>query len=142
VTVGSDGYWYVGELRGFPATPGTSQIWRIKPGSVDAVCDPEAPNTGNCKRFADGYTSIVDLAGGPKGTIAVVELAKISWLGWELGGGAPVEGSLFLQSKSGAKRELAAGKLLLPAGTAVSRAGDVYVSSPIFGPGAIYKVKH
>ena len=22
VTVGSDGYWYVGELRGFPATPG------------------------------------------------------------------------------------------------------------------------
>jgi len=142
VTVGSDGYWYVGELRGFPATPGTSQIWRIKPGSVDAVCDPEAPNTGNCKRFADGYTSIVDLAGGPKGTLAVVELAKISWLGWELGGGAPAEGALFLQSPSGNRTELAAGKLILPAGTAVSHAGDVYVSSPIFGPGAIYKVKH
>ena len=32
VTVGSDGYYYLGELRGFPATPGTSEIWRIKPG--------------------------------------------------------------------------------------------------------------
>ena len=43
VTVGSDGYWYVGELRGFPATPGTSQIWKIKPGTVGATCDPENP---------------------------------------------------------------------------------------------------
>src|SRR4029453_19346402 len=57
VTVGSDGYWYVGELRGFPATPGTSQIWRIKPGSVNALCDPAAPSTGACQRYADGFTS-------------------------------------------------------------------------------------
>ena len=46
VTVGSDGYWYVGELRGFPATPGTSQIWRIKPGSVGATCDPVQAEQG------------------------------------------------------------------------------------------------
>ena len=88
VTVGSDGYWYVGELRGFPATPGTSQIWRIKPGSYNAVCDPAKPYKGKCTRYADGYTSIVDLAGGPQGTLAVVELAKVSWLQWELGGSA------------------------------------------------------
>ena len=43
VTVGPDGYWYVGELRGFPATPGTSQIWRIKPGTVDAIVRPGEP---------------------------------------------------------------------------------------------------
>src|SRR4029450_3304746 len=61
VTVGADGYYYVGELRGFPATPGTSQVWRIAPGSVNAVCDPEAPATGACRRYADGFTSIVDL---------------------------------------------------------------------------------
>ncbi|MET9311608.1 ScyD/ScyE family protein [Kribbella sp. NPDC003505] len=145
VTVGSDGYWYVGELRGFPATPGTSQIWRIKPGSIGAVCDPVKPWKGNCTRYADGYTSIVDLAGGPKGTLAVVELAKASWIAVETGG--PAVGSLFLQypgkhHKAGYKRELAAGKLILPGGTAVSRSGDVYVSSPLFGPGAIYKVKH
>jgi hypothetical protein len=145
VTVGSDGYWYVGELRGFPATPGTSQIWRIKPGSVNAVCDPTKPNKGNCKRYADGYTSIVDLAGGPRGTLAVVELAKISWFQWELGGGAPVLGSLFLQfpgkhHKAGFKKELAKNQLYLPAGTDISRSGKVYVTSPIFGPGAVYKV--
>ncbi|MEU4291916.1 ScyD/ScyE family protein [Kribbella sp. NPDC026596] len=145
VTVGSDGYWYVGELRGFPATPKTSQIWRIKPGSVNAVCDPYRPNKGNCQRYADGYTSIVDLAGGPHGTIAVVELAKASWLRFEEGGGVPIVGSLFLQypgkhHKAGFKKELAPGKLLLPGGAAISRSGTVYVSSPLFGPGAIYKV--
>ena len=86
VTVGSDGYYYVGELRGFPATPGTSQIWRIKPGSVNAVCDPAKPYKGHCQRYADGYTSIVDLAAGKRGTLAVVQLANISWLAWEMSG--------------------------------------------------------
>jgi hypothetical protein len=145
VTVGSDGYWYVGELRGFPATPGTSQIWRIKPGSSGAVCDPGKPYQGKCQRYADGYTSIVDLAGGPRGTLAVVELAKISWLQWEIGGMKPVLGSLFLQfpgkhHRAGFKLELAKGRLYNPAGTAISRQGKVYVSAPIFGPGAVYRV--
>jgi len=143
VTVGSDGYWYVGELRGFPATPKTSQIWRIKPGSYGAVCNPANPYKGKCTRYADGYTSVVDLAGGPKGTIAVVELAKVSWFQWEQGGSAV--GSLYLQypgkwHKAGYKKELAPGKLILPGGTAISSRGKVYVSSPVFGPGAVYQV--
>jgi hypothetical protein len=146
VTVGSDGYYYVGELRGFPATPGTSEIWRIRPGSVNAVCDPDHPHQGACQRYADGYTSIVDLAAGPHGTIAVVELARDSWLKWELSGAPSAEGALFLQypgknHQAGHRKELARGKLGLPGGAAVSRYGDVYVSSPFFGPGAVYKVK-
>lgn len=145
VTVGSDGYWYVGELRGFPATPGTSEIWRIKPGSVNAVCNPAKPYKGKCQRYADGYTSIVDLAGGPRGTLAVVQLADVSWLKWEMGG-SPI-GSLYLQypgkhHKAGYKKELVRDQLTLPGGTAFSRWGDLYVSSPVFGPGAVYKVRH
>jgi hypothetical protein len=137
VTVGSDGYWYVGELRGFPATPGTSQIWRIKPGSYGAVCDPYKPYKGKCQRYADGLTSIVDLAAGPGRRIYAAQLADVSWLKFE-GGGSP-EGSLIEFSK-GHRRELAKGKLMLPGGIAVSRHGQPYVAAPVFGPGSIVKV--
>ena len=145
VTVGSDGYWYVGELRGFPATPGTSQIWRIKPGTVGAICDPVKPNKGKCQRYADGYTSIVDLAGGPRGVLAVVELDKASWLKFELSG--PTHGGLFLQypgknHRAGYKRELVKDQLTLPGGTAFNRWGGLFVAGPVFGPGAVYKVRY
>jgi hypothetical protein len=145
VTVGSDGYYYVGELRGFPATPGTAEIWRIKPGSVGAVCDPDHPHKGNCQRYADGYTSIVDLGAGPGNKIYVAELAKASWLQFELNGAT--EGALFVQypgrhHEGGYKRELAKGKLSLPGGIGVGKHGDVYVSSPVFGPGSVAKVRY
>lgn len=148
VTVGSDGYWYVGELRGFPATPGTSQVWRIKPGTTNATCDPAKPYHGKCTRYADGFTSIVDLGAGPKHdqSIYVVELSKASWLQVELGGSTT--GALIkVQSKRwhgytyGARRtELVKDKLTTPGGVAVSRSGQVYVSSPVFGPGGVSKI--
>ncbi|PZF81386.1 ScyD/ScyE family protein [Jiangella anatolica] len=140
VTVGSDGYWYVGELRGFPATPGTSQIWRIKPGSQDAVCDPEQPNQGDCRRFADGLTSIVDLGAGGNGSVYAVELVKQSWLQWELGLADPPVGSLFRVRPGGARTEVAPGQLILPGGVAAGRNGRLYVTGPIFGPGALSRI--
>jgi len=76
VTVGADGAYYVGELRGFPSTTGTSQVWRIEPDSVDAVCNPKKPNEGDCTRYADGFTSIVDLAAGPDGELYVSSSSK------------------------------------------------------------------
>ena len=141
VTVGADGYYYVGELRGFPATPGKSQVWRIAPDSVDAICDPVAPNTGACRRYADGFTSIVDLEAGRDGSLYVVELAKQSWLQWQEGIGGPPIGSLFrIPAGGGAAVELAPGEFVLPGGVAVGR-DAVYVSSPVFGPGAISKIQ-
>ena len=141
VTVGADGYWYVGELRGFPATPGKSQIWRIKPGSRNATCDPEHPRRGACKRYADGFTSITDLAAGRKGIYAL-ELAKKSWLGFELGVPGSDVGGLFLVRRPGHHprvRELVPGKLKTPGGVDVSN--HVYVVGPLFGPGALMRLR-
>ncbi len=143
VTVGADGAWYVGELRGFPATPGTSQIWRIKAGSVGATCDPTHPRRGRCTRYADGLTSIIDLASGRRGVYAL-ELSKMSWLAVELGLPGAEVGGLFLVSRSHRSphvrlRELAAGQLVLPSGVDVG--GGLYVVGPLFGPGALMKIR-
>jgi hypothetical protein len=142
VTVGADGYYYVGELRGVPATPGTSQVWRIAPNSENALCDPEAPNTGACRRYADGFTSIVNLGAGPDGSIYVVELVKQSWFQWQLGLVDPPVGGVFrIPPGGGAPVELAPGELVLPAGVAVGRDGAVYVTSPVFGPGTVSQIQ-
>lgn len=140
VTVGADGYYYVGELRGFPGTPETSQIWRIAPGSVDAVCDPEAPDAGPCQRYADGFTSIVDLAAGSDGSIYVVELVKAGWFAWEVLGAPPVGSLTRIPPGGGAPTELAPGQLILPGGADVGKDGRAYVTGPIFGPGVLAAV--
>ncbi|UMG93214.1 ScyD/ScyE family protein [Nocardioides sp. TF02-7] len=162
VTVGRDGYWYVGELRGFPATPGTSEIWRIKPGSVDATCDPERPWNRKCSLYADGLTSVVDLAAGDRGIYAV-SLSKQGWLAWELGAEDSEIGGLFKVTRHRHHahiRELAEDQLVLPGGVDVGsghrnrgwdrryhghghghRHGDrLYVTGPVFGPGALSTV--
>jgi hypothetical protein len=142
VTVGADGYWYVGELRGFPATPGTSQIWRIKPGTVGAVCNPEKPRKGRCKRHADGLTSIMDL-GADRRALYAVSLSKLSWLAIESEEPIPGAeiGGLFRITKHGHRvriKELAKDQLVLPGGVDVKHA--IYVIGPVFGPGALSKI--
>ncbi len=143
VTVGSDGFWYVGELRGFPATPGTSEIWRIKPGSTNAVCDPTHPRAGHCKRYLDGLTSIVDLAPAPNGRLYALEISKASWLQMEgqLGSGGPVTpGALFKVRKHHVIRELAKGKLMEPGDVDRVR-GILEVTGPVFGPGNLFRIR-
>ena len=155
VTVGADGYWYVGELRGYPATPGTSEIWRIRPGTTGAVCDPERP-WGSCSRYADGLTSIVDLGAGRKGIYAVT-LSKLSWLavesetpipGAEIGGLFLVSGGKSHHHHHGYGRhgggtaritELVPDQLTLPGGVDV--ADDPYLVGPVFGPGSLMRIE-
>ncbi|WP_166390990.1 ScyD/ScyE family protein [Nocardioides ochotonae] len=144
VAVGPDGAVYIGELRGFPATPGTSQVWRVEPGATEAVCDPTDPRAGDCTRVADGLTSINDLAVDRRGTIYVSTLSKASWLAWELGVEGSEVGGLFMitRPRSGGTqvKELVRGQLTLPAGVDVGPDGRVFVASPIFGPGALFEL--
>ena len=140
MTVGADGYYYVGELRGFPATPGTSQIWRIAPGANGAVCDPDAPTTGDCQLYADGFTSIFDLATGADGSLYVLEFNKDSWLQVEGGTADPFGGLFRIPAGGGTPTELVTDQLLLPGGMDVTTKGEVYVSEPIFGKGALVRV--
>ncbi len=141
VTVGADGAYYIGELRGFPATPGTSEVWRVEPDAEGAVCDPERPHKGDCQLYADGFTSIMDLAAGPDGEIYVLELCKQSWLQFELGIAAPI-GALFRIDAPGAQPvELARNKLTLPGGVDVSNKGRPFVAGPVFGPGSIVRIR-
>ncbi|HEU4448838.1 MAG TPA: ScyD/ScyE family protein [Gaiellaceae bacterium] len=135
VAIGPDGAWYVSELKGFPFVKGTSRIWRVEPGSTNAVCDPESPDTGPCRTVATGFTSVIDLGFGPDGTMYVLEIAKESLLGVEFFGAPPI-GALWAV-EGGTKTELAEGELLAPGGVDAGPNGSLVVTTgTVFGPGA------
>ena len=142
VTLGPDGSVYIGELRGFPGTPGYSQIWRVKPGAMHAVCDPETPKKGTCKRYVDGLTSVVAIDTGRGGSLYAAELSKDGWLAAESGS---FEGAIIrIGHDTSVRRELGAGKVILPGGVAVGGNGNVFTAGPIFGdagPGSIFLVR-
>ncbi|MDH3190626.1 MAG: ScyD/ScyE family protein [Acidimicrobiia bacterium] len=81
VAIGPDGYYYVGELRGFPAPTNASSIWRVSPRASWAQCG----SSPDCvKVFDGGFTSIIDLAFGPDGNLYVAELDEGSWAAVEI----------------------------------------------------------
>jgi hypothetical protein len=128
IAVGPDGYWYAGELTGFPAQHGVSRIWKIPQGSRHVVC-PSA----QCTLFADGFTSIMSLAFGPDGTLYVVEFDEGGWLAVEIAAaGGPlrkVEGGTLnaCNIATGACTAIAT-KLSLPAAVTVDRSGTVWIA--------------
>ena len=82
-SIGPDGAYYVGELTGFPATPGLSRVWRVAPGTLHAHCGTSPA----CSVVTTGLTSIIDLVFGPDGKLYVAQLDDASWLAVEGGGG-------------------------------------------------------
>jgi hypothetical protein len=81
VAIGPDGYYYVGELKGFPAPAGESRIWRVAPDASSAQCG----SSPDCVEVFDGgFTSIIDLAFGPDGMLHVAELDEASWAAVEI----------------------------------------------------------
>ena len=134
VAIGPDGAWYVSELKGFPFVKGTSRIWRIEPGATNAVCDPANPNVGPCTSYATGFTSVIDLAFGPDGTMYVLEIVKEGLLAVEFFGAPPI-GALWAVD-GGSKTELVPGTLMAPGGVAVGFNGTLSVTTgTVFGPG-------
>jgi len=141
VAVGPDGSAYIGELRGFPGNPGKSQVWRVRAGETRAVCNPKRPQRGDCRRVADGLTSVVGLDAGRGGSIYVAELSKAGWLAAESQEpGTEIGAVIRIGHDRNVRRELAAGKVVLPGSVAVGPKGNVYVSGPIFGPGGMMRI--
>jgi hypothetical protein len=90
IAVGPDGYIYVGELKGFPAPTGESNIWRVSPNAIEAQCGTSA----DCEKVFDGgFTSIIDMAFGEDGQLYVAELDEASWASIEIFG-SPTGGTI------------------------------------------------
>ena len=133
VAVGPDGAYYVSELTGFPFTKGAARIWRIAPGTVDAVCDPQNINpNGPCQSVATGFSSVIDVTFGSDGTMYVLEIAKNGLAGaLVLGTEFPPIGALWAV-KNGS-RTLISDTLVAPGGVAVDK-NHIFVTTSTFGP--------
>ncbi len=138
VAVGPDGYWYVGELKGFPFAAGTSRIWRVAPWARDVMCDAATP-TAKCSLFMDGFTSVVGIAWHGK-SLYVVEMVKTGVANFF--GGVDSVGALW-KVRNGTKTELVPGRLTLPGGVAVSKHGTIYVTnqSVSVGGGEVLRIR-
>lgn len=76
VALGPDGAIYVGELTGAgPGALGVSRVWRIEPGTENAVCPSD-----ECETVLSGLTAIIDIAFGPDGDLYVVEYDENGFL--------------------------------------------------------------
>lgn len=82
IAVGPDGYYYVGELKGFPAPTDASNIWKVAPDASGDLC----PNPNCQKVFDGGFTSIIDMAFGEDGQLYVLEFDERSWAAVEIFG--------------------------------------------------------
>lgn len=82
IAAAPNGDLYVGELKGFPAPTGESNIWRVSPHARDADCGASRHCT---LAFDGGFTSIIDMTFGPDGLLYVAELDELSWFAVEFG---------------------------------------------------------
>jgi hypothetical protein len=130
VAVGPDGAYYMGELKGFPGALNTSRVWRIEPGTLHAQCGVSPA----CSVVASGFTSIVDLAFGPDGTLYVTEYDEASFMAIELGVG--MQGGTVNACKLGGGCSVLASGLMMPIGVAVTKTGQVYAAIMNLTPGA------
>jgi len=143
VAIGPGGWAYVGQLIGFPGTPGTAHIWRVNPFAEDALCDVTDPNK-DCSVWKSGFTSIFDIAfNRHNGTLYVYEIAEAGWPAFEAGfaPGGVFPPAVLLEVKGSSRTELARGQLSQPGGVAVANDGAVFVTDGMFTGGRLIQVK-
>lgn len=129
VTIGPDGAYYVGELKGFPAPRNESRVWRIAPGTRHADCG----SSPACSVVADGFTSIVDLNSGPDGTVYVTEFDEATWFAVEIGDG--VGGTVNACNPSSWNCSEVATGLPMSFASTVGKDGTVYAAIKVLIPG-------
>lgn len=131
VAVGPDGAFYVSELKGFPAPVGMSRIWRIEPDARHVECGTDPA----CTVVADGFTSIVDIAFGPDGTLHVVEIDEASWLAVEFAQGAMLGGTVNGCDLATSTCTEEATGLTIPIAVAIKGSGRVFAAVGALIPG-------
>lgn len=102
---------YVGQLTGFPFVPGAANVFRIKPDGTTDV-------------YASGFTNIVDIAWGPKGSLYVLEISANG-----LTSDDPAPGALIRVWPNGDRTVVASSGLVSPTAVAIAKDGSVYVAN-------------
>jgi hypothetical protein len=108
---------YVGQLTGFPFPAGSASVFWIKPDGTTGV-------------YATGFTTIEDIAWGPKGSLYVLELTTAG-----LAAQDPGPGALIRVWPNGQKTTVASTGLSFPTSVAIARNGDVFVTNNGTSPG-------
>jgi hypothetical protein len=132
---------YVGELKGFPFRPGSSNVYRIDRGVRGVTCGPTEPDP-RCEVAHEDLTAIQDMAIDPAtGRTYIYQLAADGTLAFEAGFETGVfPPAVLLEIKPGGlRRELAAGQLSQPGGVTAYR-GHIVVTDGIFGDGRVLEV--
>jgi hypothetical protein len=141
IAIGRDGV-YVGELKGFPFRPGSSNIYKIGLHASGAQCSAQGPSD-DCVVADTGYTAIQDIAIDRwSAKTYVYELAADGVLAFEAGFETGVfPPAVLLEVRHGTRRELAAGQLSQPGGVATGLFGGLFVTDGVFGDGRLLQIR-
>jgi hypothetical protein len=119
-----DGAYYVAELTGRPFTTGSARIFKVVPGQEPTV-------------YAEGLTTVVDIAFAPNGDLYALEFTHTSMFGPSRGVGA-----LMRVKKGGGAPEMILDKVDHPGGIAI-RGRNAYITTGSVHPtaGKVIKVR-
>ncbi len=117
VAQGPDGYFYIGELTGFPFPAGKAKVWRVHPdGGSPEVC-------------ATGFTAIVDVTFDPWGNLYVLEFAAGLGFPPNTGRLSKLDGCRARQDSDRVNVNLSH-----PSGVVIGLDGAAYVTNRTFAP--------